>query len=93
MDNPDVASIAEGIYQKLKKEDIEVLYDDRDESPGVKFNDADLLGIPLRLTLSPRTLENQSAEIRWRVEKQAEILPLEGLAIEINKLLREGKES
>jgi prolyl-tRNA synthetase len=93
MENPDVASTAEDIYQKLEEEGIEVLYDDRNESPGVKFNDADLLGIPLRLTLSSRTLKDQGVEVKWRVEKQAQILPLEGLTIEINKLLREGKES
>jgi len=66
-----------------------VLFDDRDESPGVKFNDADLLGIPLRLTLSPRTLQNQSIEAKWRTEKETELLPLENLNEGIKKLLSE----
>ena len=92
-DNPELASTAEDICQGLEKEGIEVLFDDRDESPGVKFNDADLLGIPLRLTLSPRTLKNHSVEMKWRLEKQAQLLPLEGLATEIGRLLKEaGKE-
>jgi len=94
LDNSALASTAEDTYQKLQQEGIEVLFDDRDESPGVKFNDADLLGVPLRLTLSPRTLRNQSVEIKWRAERQVQILPLQGLASEINRLLKEsGKES
>jgi len=64
-----------------------VLFDDRDESPGVKFNDVDLLGIPLRLTLSPRTLQSQSIEAKWRTRKETRLLPLENLAAEINELL------
>jgi len=85
----DVAPTVERIYQELQEEGIEVLLDDRDDSPGVKFNDADLLGIPLRLTLSPRTLQSQSIEAKWRGEKEAQLLPLENLAPEVNRLLRE----
>ncbi|MCK5123879.1 MAG: proline--tRNA ligase, partial [Dehalococcoidia bacterium] len=54
---------------------------------GVKFNDADLLGIPLRLTLSPRTLQSQSIEAKWRTEKETQLLPLEDLAEQVKKLL------
>jgi prolyl-tRNA synthetase len=93
LDSPEVASAAEKAYQELENAGIEVLFDDRDESPGVKFNDADLLGIPLRLTLSPRTLQNQSIEAKWRTEKETELLPLENLAAEINKRLRERSTS
>jgi prolyl-tRNA synthetase len=84
-----VAPTAEKLYQELQKEGIEVLFDDRDDSPGVKFNDADLLGIPLRLTLSPRTLQSQSIEAKWRTEKETRLLPLENLAARVNKLLNE----
>jgi len=84
-----VLPTAEKIYQKLQKEGIDVFFDDRDDSPGVKFNDADLLGIPLRLTLSPRTLQSQSVEAKWRTEKEAQLLPLGKLAAEVNKLLDE----
>ena len=80
---------AEKIYQELQEESIEVLFDDRDESPGVKFNDADLLGIPLRLTLSPRTLQSQSVEAKWRTEKEARLLPLDNLAVQMKKILDE----
>ena len=89
LENPDVAEAAEKIYQDLTNQNIEVLYDDRDESPGVKFNDADLLGIPMRLTVSPRTLQSQSIELKWRNEKLAELLPLEKITSKIQRLIRE----
>ena len=89
LDKPMVAPTAERIYQELQKEGIEVLFDDRDDSPGIKFNDADLLGIPLRLTLSPRTLQSQSIEAKWRTEKEAQLLPLDNLAAQVKKLLNE----
>jgi prolyl-tRNA synthetase len=66
-----------------------VLFDDCEGSPGVKFNDADLLGIPLRLTLSPRTLQSHSVEAKWRMEKETQLLPLENLAVQVKKLLDE----
>jgi len=87
LDNPAIASAAEKVYRELEDNDIEVLFDDRDESPGIKFNDADLLGIPLRLTLSPRSLQKQSIEAKWRTEKETQFLPLENVAAEVKKLL------
>jgi prolyl-tRNA synthetase len=87
LDKPAVLPTAEKIYQELQKEGIKVLFDDRDDSPGVKFNNADLLGIPLRLTLSPRTLQNQSIEAKWRREKEAQLLSLENLTTQVKKLL------
>lgn len=80
MDSPEVAGAAEEIYRELQNEGLEVLYDDRVESPGVKFNDADLLGIPLRLTVSPRTLKDGNVEIKLRSEKDPRLLPKEDLA-------------
>ena len=93
LDKSAVLSTAEKTYEQLQKEGIEVLFDDRDDSPGVKFNDADLLGIPLRLTLSPRTLQSQSAEAKWRTEKEAQLLPLDDLTARVKKLLCETLES
>lgn len=89
LDNSKVAAAADEVYQALEKEGVEVLFDDRNESPGVKFNDADLLGIPLRLTLSPRTLKSQSIEVKWRAEKDSQLLPLENVAAKVNCLLTE----
>jgi len=89
LENPEVAKTAEKLYEDLTKEKLETLFDDRNESPGVKFNDADLIGIPLRLTLSPRTLQSQSIEVKWRHEKQTQLLPLEGITTRIKELLDE----
>lgn len=74
-----VKESSENIYEELIKDKIEVLYDDRDESAGVKFNDADLLGIPIRLTVSPRTLQSNSVEIKLRKDKNASLIPLPNL--------------
>jgi prolyl-tRNA synthetase len=63
---------AEQLYQDLIKERVEVLYDDREETPGVKFKDADLLGIPLRVTLGEKNLKKGLAEIKKR--KTGEVL-------------------
>jgi prolyl-tRNA synthetase len=93
LENHNVAEAAEKLYQNLTRKNLEVLFDDRDESPGVKFNDADLLGIPLRLTISPRTLESQSIEIKWRKEKQTELVPLEEITTKIKKLLQKTQKS
>jgi len=89
LEKPAVLHTAEKIYQDLQKEGIEVLFDDRDESPGVKFNDADLVGIPLRLTLSPRTLQSHSIEAKWRTGKEVRFFPLENLAADVKNLLNE----
>ncbi|NMC55572.1 MAG: proline--tRNA ligase [Chloroflexi bacterium] len=70
---------ADSVYQRLTAAGIEVLYDDRNERPGVKFNDADLIGIPLRVTVSQRSLEAGGLEFKRRADKDKTILPLEGL--------------
>ena len=82
-----VNEVAEKVYNELEAAGIEVLYDDRQESPGVKFNDADLYGFPLRITISPRTLEKQSVEVKWRNEKDSKNLPLGGIAGAIKQLI------
>ena len=86
-DNAEVAATAEKLYADLEARGLGVLLDDRQESPGVKFNDADLLGIPLRLVVSPRTLKSKSAELKWRDKEQSELLPLEGITQRIEQLL------
>jgi prolyl-tRNA synthetase len=79
MDNPKVVEAADKLYQDLQDQGLEVLFDDRLESPGVKFNDADLIGIPFRITLSPRTLEGNNVEFKRRTDKKAQIMPLTGI--------------
>lgn len=65
---------AEKIYNDLQKKGFEVLYDDRNETPGVKFIEADLIGIPLRLVVSEKTLQKQSIEIKKRNERRAKLV-------------------
>lgn len=77
LDQPDVAGVAERVYQDLTEHGMEVLYDDRLESPGVKFADADLLGFPLRVTVSPRSLKQNAVEIVPRRTRQATLVPLD----------------
>jgi len=89
MENSQVATAAENLYAGLEAEGLEVLFDDRKESPGVKFNDADLLGIPIRVTISPRTLETNSAEVKKRSEKEPQLMPLEGIAKRLKELIRD----
>jgi prolyl-tRNA synthetase len=62
----DVQTVAEKIYDDLVKAGVEVLFDERDERPGVKFKDADLLGIPLRVTVGGRGVKEGAAELKER---------------------------
>jgi prolyl-tRNA synthetase len=77
-DKPGVRETADRLYEELQAAGLEPLYDDRDETPGVKFNDADLLGMPVRVTVSPRNLDKGSLEVRPRTATENELIPLEG---------------
>jgi prolyl-tRNA synthetase len=83
-----VAEVAEKLYADLEAEGLEVLFDDREESPGVKFNDADLLGLPFRVTVSPRTLQKDSVELKLRSEKESVLVPLEKIAGKLRELIQ-----
>ena len=74
---------AEKIYNALQKEKIEVLYDDRDESAGVKFKDSDLIGIPLRIVVSEKTLAENSVEIKRRDEEGFKIIEISKIVASI----------
>jgi prolyl-tRNA synthetase len=67
---------ADRLYDELQAAGIEVLYDDRPERAGVKFNDADLIGNPIRVSVSSRTLERGEAEIKLRTASEAVFVPL-----------------
>jgi prolyl-tRNA synthetase len=70
---------AEGIYKKLIDKGVEVLFDDREESPGVKLADADLIGIPERWVVSEKTLEKDSIEVKKRNEKEVKLVKISAL--------------
>ena len=71
VDDDEVVSKADQLYEDLTAAGVEVLYDDRDEKPGVKFNDADLIGLPLRVVVSRRGLGNGEIELKGRTEEKA----------------------
>jgi prolyl-tRNA synthetase len=73
----EVEKVANQLYDELQAEGVEVLFDDRDESPGVKFNDADLIGVPLRLTIGSRGLKKDSVEMKRRDQDERQLIPLD----------------
>lgn len=77
---------AEALYSQLTDAGLEVLYDDRAVAPGVKFADADLLGMPYRLVISPKTLVNQSVELKARGTSEIELLPIDALVGRLHDL-------
>lgn len=69
-------NLGEELYRALEEAGVEVLYDDRDERPGVKFKDADLLGVPYRLTVGSRAVREGQVEIRHRRTKEDSMVPV-----------------
>jgi prolyl-tRNA synthetase len=74
-DNAEVAEAADALYKELSDAGVEVLYDDRSESAGVKFNDADLLGLPVRLVVSARNLRQNVVEVKARTAEKGDAVP------------------
>ncbi len=75
LDSPDVAAAADDLYRSLLALGVEVLYDDRLETPGVKLADADLIGLPLRVTVSARSLRQNAVELTPRRTGQHVLVP------------------
>jgi len=75
-----VKNQAEKIYKNLVDREVEVLYDDRDKTAGEKFADADLIGIPERVVISPKTLEKKSLEIKQRNKEMTELIEISNYA-------------
>lgn len=88
-DNTDTKSAANELYQNLLANGIDVAYDDRDESPGVKFNDAELMGIPMQIIVSSRNLKNNSFEIKIMTHDDNIMVGIPGSISEINKILKD----
>jgi prolyl-tRNA synthetase len=85
----EVEKAAEELYQVLIQTGLEPLYDDRDERAGVKFNDADLIGLPLRITVSSRSLQAGGFEFKRRDQDARWIVPLEDVIGEARQALLE----
>ena len=86
-DDDNVAKAAEDIYQKLLDNGVDVLLDDRILRGGVKFKDADLIGVPVRVTVGKRSVAEGNVEIKLRSESESQKVSIEKAADEVIKLV------
>jgi len=87
----NVGAEAKKLYDDLRARGVDVLWDDRDERPGVKFKDADLLGLPLRITIGAKSLANGNVELKPRTEpdpKKAELVPVADAARVVDERIK-----
>lgn len=91
--NKEQMQAAWALYEECKNQGWETIIDDRDERAGVKFKDADLIGIPLRITIGPRSLKEKQVELKRRSEKEAEMVPWEAVINRVGLVLKEMSES
>ncbi|KAA3663766.1 MAG: proline--tRNA ligase, partial [Chloroflexi bacterium] len=81
-----VEETAVSLYHQLREEGIEVLFDDREERPGVKFNDADLIGLPLRITIGKRSLQQGGVELTYRQSGETTMVDIDFVIEVVQKL-------
>jgi prolyl-tRNA synthetase len=79
--------VAERLYQEFMTQGIEVILDDRDERAGVKFKDADLIGIPVRITIGPKSLQENQVEVKKRWEEQNNLVAMDEVVDYVLQLL------
>ncbi len=85
-DDEAITRTADSLYADLQQAGLSALYDDRHLSPGVMFADADLIGAPLRVTVSQRSLSADGVEVKWRHQKDRSVMPLEGTCDQIAEM-------
>lgn len=88
-----VREASEKLYQELRDLDVEVLLDDRDERPGIKFKDADLIGIPLRVTVGARNLKEGKVELKQRASGEIDLLTAAEAAKAVQQLVAEALDA
>jgi prolyl-tRNA synthetase len=86
-DDPQVQAAAEELYAALTERGVDLLYDDRDERPGVKFKDADLVGFPVRVVVGARSLAEGQVELSLRSDRQKRMVPVAEAAARVMELL------
>ena len=91
MEDAEVSRITNQFYNELIKEGIDVLMDDRDERPGVKFKDADLIGIPYQVIIGGRSLKDGFVEIKSRKTKEVEKLPVDDALTRLKEIISVAK--
>jgi len=88
VNEPDVMKAAESIYSELLETGLDVLLDDRDERAGVKFKDADLIGVPLRITVGSKNLSSGNVELKIRRTGENRLYSIKEVAAEALKITR-----
>jgi prolyl-tRNA synthetase len=88
-DKEAVVAAASEIYEDLRKAGVDVLFDDRPERPGVKFNDMDLIGFPVRVVIGQRGLDNGEAEVSLRRDGEKRMTAIADLVPAVQALLAE----
>jgi prolyl-tRNA synthetase len=91
LDNEETTAAAEKLYADLQAAGIEVIFDDRHKkmaSPGVKFSDADLIGIPIRITVSKRALAEECVELKLRREEERSLVPIAEIATRVQHIIQ-----
>jgi prolyl-tRNA synthetase len=87
-DNEEVKKRAIGIYEEMKLAGIDVIFDDRDESPGVKFKDFELIGTPIRVVISKRSLSSDEVEIKERNNENMMMVPIDNVVIKLKEMMQ-----
>jgi prolyl-tRNA synthetase len=85
----DVMDAAEYLYNSMLAEDIEVIFDDRDERAGVKFKDADLIGIPLRIVVGKKNLAQGNVELKSRKTGENKLYSLEEIVKQVKEMIEQ----
>lgn len=93
VDHEGSMAVAEAAHDGLLAAGIDVLLDDRDDRPGVKFADSELIGIPLRVTIGPRGIDNGLLELTIRATGEQEDLPVDDLVTRVAELVHEGRSA
>ncbi len=86
--SPEVGVACDKIYDELMSNNIDTLYDDRNQNPGVKFNDADLIGIPFQIIAGKKNLDNGNIEIKHRESGLRKVIPLADLIQEVKNFYK-----
>jgi prolyl-tRNA synthetase len=93
VDHEGSMAVAEAAHNNLLAAGIDVLLDDRDGRPGVKFADSELIGIPLRVTIGPRGIDSEMLELTVRATGEQEDLPVGDLVSRVVELVHEGRSA
>jgi prolyl-tRNA synthetase len=92
-DNEEVRAYANSLYAELQKRGIEVIYDDRNVSAGFMFSDADLLGVPYRVIVSPRNIKQGVVEVSTRDKSLKTTISMETAADEVAKMVADALQA